>query len=196
MLASGHFGNNQAGQLKVLVILTSTDVVDKQEPVTPLRPDEYSTPVKEERKRKVKQEDTSPALSREKRIKKEDPVKKEGSAGDTGQIQQEVHIMMKPEELIPTTFCQSLTDDELESIADEIVVREDVVDLCEMGDSLRDQMLDSVLGPRGSEDMVNDGDEAIEKDGEQAVVPEFVRDQIISFPRQFLTLIGNSGVPS
>ncbi|KFA62764.1 hypothetical protein S40285_10795 [Stachybotrys chlorohalonatus IBT 40285] len=172
MLASGHFGNNQAGQLKVLVILTSTDVVDKQEPVTPLRPDEYSTPVKEERKRKVKQEDTSPALSREKRIKKEDPVKKEGSAGDTGQIQQEVHITMKPEELIPTTFCQSLTDDELESIADEIVVREDVVDLCEMGDSLRDQMLDSVLGPRGSEDMVNDGDKAIEKDGEQAMVPE------------------------
>ncbi|KAH7308888.1 hypothetical protein B0I35DRAFT_359908, partial [Stachybotrys elegans] len=173
MLASGHFGNNQAGQLKVLVILTSTDVVDKQEPVTPLRPDEYSTPVKEERKRKVKQEDTSPALSREKRIKKEDHVKKEGSAGNTGQIQQEVHIT-KPEEPVPTTSCQGLTDDELESIADEIVVREDVVDLCEIGDPLRDQMFDSILGPRGSEDMVDDGDEAIEKDGEQAVVPEFV----------------------
>ncbi|RKK45806.1 hypothetical protein BFJ69_g18244, partial [Fusarium oxysporum] len=89
MLASGHFGNNQAGQLKVLVVLTSTDVVDKQEPVTPLRSDGYSTPVKEEKKRKVKQEDTSPALNREKRIKQEVHVKKEGSAGNTDQVKQE-----------------------------------------------------------------------------------------------------------
>ncbi|KAL9561178.1 hypothetical protein ACKAV7_014533 [Fusarium commune] len=174
MLASGHFGNNQAGQLKVLVVLTSTDVVDKQEPVTPLRSDGYSTPVKEEKKRKVKQEDTSPALNREKRIKQEVHVKKEGSAGNTDQVKQEIHIKMKPEGRVPAAFCESLTDDELESIADEIVVHEDVVDLVEVEDPLHDQTFDSIPGHKGGEYMIDDGDEADGKDGEQAVVPEFV----------------------
>ncbi|KAG7403440.1 hypothetical protein Forpe1208_v016545 [Fusarium oxysporum f. sp. rapae] len=94
MLTSGHFGNNQAGQLKVLVVLTSTEVVDKQEPVTPLRPDGYSAPVKKEKKRKVKQEGASPALNHAKSIKQEENVKKEGSAGNTDQVKQEVHIKM------------------------------------------------------------------------------------------------------
>ncbi|KAM4066659.1 hypothetical protein HRG_012129 [Hirsutella rhossiliensis] len=76
MLASGHFSNNQAGQLKVLVVLTSTDVVDKQEPVTPLRPDQCSTPVKEDKKRRVKQEDISPASRRKKRVKQESKSRK------------------------------------------------------------------------------------------------------------------------
>jgi hypothetical protein len=196
MLASGHFGNNQAGQLKVLVVLTSTDVVDKQEPATPLRSDGYSTPVKEEKKRKVKQEDTSPALNREKRIKQEVHVKKEGSAGNTDQVKQEVHIKMKPEGRVPAAFCESLTGDELESIADEIVVHEDVVDLVEVEDPLHDQTFDSIPGHKGGEYMIDDGDEADGKDGEQAVVPEFVRDQTISFTSQVLTLTGNSGVPS
>jgi hypothetical protein len=177
MLTSGHFGNNQAGQLKVLVVLTSTEVVDKQEPVTPLRPDGYSTPVKEERKRKVKQEGASPALNHGKRIKQEENVKKEGSAGNTGQVKQEVHIKMKPEEPVPAASCGSLTDDERESIADEIVVHENEADLGEVEDPLHYQMFDSIPGHKGSEYMVDDEDEADEKDGEQAVVPEFVRDQ-------------------
>ncbi|KAH6952504.1 hypothetical protein BKA56DRAFT_638371 [Ilyonectria sp. MPI-CAGE-AT-0026] len=68
MLASGHFSNNQAGQLKMLIVLTSADVVDKQEPITPLRPDEYSTSVRKDKKQKVKkekvkQENTIPASS-------------------------------------------------------------------------------------------------------------------------------------
>lgn len=180
----------------MLVVLTSTDVVDKQEPVTPLRPDGYSTPVKEEKKRKVKQEDTSPALNREKRIKQEEHVKEEGSAGNTYQVKREVHIKMKPEEPVPTASCESLTDDELESIADEIVVHEDVIDLCEVEDPLHDQMLDSIPGHKESECVVDDGDKADGKDDEQAVVPEFVRHQMISFPSQLLTLTGNLGVPS
>ncbi|KAK7229615.1 hypothetical protein V2G26_001785 [Clonostachys chloroleuca] len=160
MLASGHFGNNQAGQLKVLVVLTSTDVIDKQEPATPLRPDGYSTPVKEEKKRKVKQEDTSPALNCGKRIKQEAHVKKEDSAEITDHVKKEVPIRMKPEEPVPTASCGSLTDDELESIADEIVVHEYVEELLEAADPLHDQTSDNLPGHKGSEYTVDDGDEA------------------------------------
>ncbi|PNP53600.1 hypothetical protein FNYG_15723 [Fusarium nygamai] len=81
---------------------------------------------------------------------------------------------MKPEGRVPAAFCESLTDDELESIADEIVVHEDVVDLVEVEDPLHDQTFDSIPGHKGGEYMIDDGDEADRKDGEQAVVPEFV----------------------
>jgi hypothetical protein len=93
-------------------------------------------------------------------------------------------------------FCKSLTDDELKSIADKIVVHEDVVDLCKVEDPLHDQMFNSILGHKGIEYMVDNRDKADEKDSEQAVVPEFIRDQMISFPSQVLTLIDNSRVPS
>ncbi|KAM6514177.1 hypothetical protein FALCPG4_015335 [Fusarium falciforme] len=90
MLASGHFSNNQAGQLKVLVVLTSTEAVDKQEPVTRLRPDEYSAPVKEGKKRKVKEEaDTT----------------------DIGQVKQEIHVKIKRKSLfqLPTIKARRAT---------------------------------------------------------------------------------------
>lgn len=64
MLASGYFLNNQSGQVKVLVVLISTDMVDKQESITPLRPDEYLMPVRKDKKRKVKQEDSCPELKK------------------------------------------------------------------------------------------------------------------------------------
>ncbi|EXL39567.1 hypothetical protein FOCG_17831 [Fusarium oxysporum f. sp. radicis-lycopersici 26381] len=150
MLASGHFGNNQAGQLKVLVVFTSTDAVDRQEPVTPLRRDEYSTPVKEEKKRKVKQEDTSPAPRHKKRVKQEEHIKKESSTGDMDQVKQEVHVKVKPEEPVPAASRRSPTGDELEDIAEEIIVHEDVADLCGVEDPLRDPMFGGIPGDKGS----------------------------------------------
>ncbi|KAH8657240.1 hypothetical protein BGZ61DRAFT_567901 [Ilyonectria robusta] len=180
MLASGHFGNNQAGQLKVLVVLTSTDVVDKQEPVTPLRPDEYSTPVKEEKKRKVKQEDPSPAPRRKKRIKQEEHVKKESRTGDTYKVKQGVHIKVKPEEPVPTASRQSPTDDELEDIVEEIIVHEDVADLCEVEDPLRDLLFDGIPGDKGSGGMAGDGDVVDGGDDEEILVPEFVTREFIA----------------
>ena len=193
MLASGHFGNNQAGQLKVLVVLTSTDVVDKQEPVTPIRPDEYSTPVKEEKKRKVKQEDTSPAPRYKKRVKQKEHIK-ESSTGDTDQVKQEVHVKVKPEEPVLTASRQSPTDDELEDIVEEIIVHEDVADLCEVEDPLRDAMFDGIPGDKGGGGMVDIGDEVGEDDGEEILVSEFVRDQITSLQSLALTLPGNPRV--
>ncbi|KAM4060898.1 hypothetical protein HRG_014368 [Hirsutella rhossiliensis] len=124
MLASGHFSNNQAGQLKVLVVLTSTDVVDKQEPVTPLRPDQCSTPVKEDKKRRVKQEDISPASRRKKRVKQEEQVK------------EEIRVKIKHEEPVSTSSCQSPTCDELGYTAKEIVGHGDAVGLGELEDPL------------------------------------------------------------
>ncbi|KAH7124546.1 hypothetical protein EDB81DRAFT_846881 [Dactylonectria macrodidyma] len=147
MLASGHFGNNQVGQLKVLVVLTSTDVVNKQEPVTPLRPDEYSTLVKEEKKRK--------------RIKQEEYVK------------QGVHIKVKPEEPVLTAFRQSLTDDELKDIIKEIIIHEDMADPCEVEDPLRDLLFDDIPSDKGSGGMAGERDEVNRGDNEEILVPEF-----------------------
>jgi hypothetical protein len=149
MLASGHFGNNQAGQLKVLVVLTSTFVVDKQEPVTSLRPDEYSTLVKEEKKRKIKQEDTSPATGHKKRVKKERQMTEEDGARNMDQAKQEIPVKLKQEEPVPTPSSQSPTDDEREDVFDEIVVREDVVDLSEVEDPLHDLVFRSIPGDKG-----------------------------------------------
>jgi hypothetical protein len=171
MLASGHFGNNQAGQLKVLVVLTSTDVVDKQESVTPLRPGEYSTPVKEEKKRKVKREDTSPASGRKKRIKKEKQMKQEKSNVETDEVRQEIHVKMEQAEPFLSSSCQSPTDYELGDSVEEMVEREDVTDLCEVEDLLYELA-------KGNGGVSDKGDEADEEDGEEVLVPEFVRDQI------------------
>jgi hypothetical protein len=182
MLASGHFGNNQAGQLKVLVVLTSTDVVDKQEPVTPLRPDEYATPVKEEKKRKVKQEDTGPASNHRKRIKREDHANQDDDTESKSRVKPETNIKTKPEESIQPALmasCWSPTDDELESIADEIVVREDGADLFEVEDCLDDTVFSSLADPARSGDVVHGGDKTDETDIEQAVIPEFVRGQLV-----------------
>lgn len=180
MLASGHFGNNQAGQLKVLVVLTSRDVVDKQEPVTPLRPDEYSTPVKEEKKRKIKPEDTSPATGHKKRISKERKIKEEDSTKNMDQAKQEIPVKMKQEGPVPTPVptpsSQSPTDDEREDVFEEIVVCEDVVDLSGMEDPLHDLVFCSIPGDKGREGMVDDENEVDEEDGEAVLGPGFVRD--------------------
>src|SRR6185312_8006260 len=186
MLASGHFGNNQAGQLKVMVVLTSTDVVDKQEPVTPLRPDEYSTPVKEEKKRKIKQEDTSPATGRKKRIKKERQIKEEDGPRNMDQAKQEIPVERKQEEPVPTPSSQSPTDDEREDVLDEIVVREDVVGLGEVEDPLHDLVFRSIPGDERLEGMVVDENEVDEEDSGEVLGPEFVRDQ--TTPLQSLVL--------
>jgi hypothetical protein len=128
MLASGHFSNNQAGQLKVLVVLTSTDVVDKQEPITPLRPDEYSTPVKDEKKRKVKEEDSSPAPRLKKRIKQEKIGKNREQVRQGKAVQ--ISSYLNP------------VYDEPDDIADGIVVKGDATDLSESED--HDLMFDGV----------------------------------------------------
>ncbi len=186
MLASGHFGNNQAGQLKVLVVLTSMDVVDKQEPVTPLRPDEYATPIKEEKKRKIKQEDASPAAGHKKRIKEEWQSKKEEDTEITGQIKQETPVKIKQEG--PALSCQSSTDDENEYLFDEIVVCEDVVDLSEVEDPLHDLVLRSISSKEGHEGIAGDGKELGEEDAEEGF-PEFVRGQINQFQSSALTTL-------
>ncbi|KAK0367527.1 hypothetical protein CLIM01_15116 [Colletotrichum limetticola] len=124
MLASGHFGNNQAGQLKVLLVLTSTDVIDKQESVTPLRPEEYPTPVKEEKKRRVKQEDTSPAPQRQKRVKHEDKSSSEGISGGTdpnGLVS--AGVISSPKVPIYNGYRQDSMGAEREEIMEEIVYR-------------------------------------------------------------------------
>lgn len=182
MLASGHFGNNQAGQLKVLVVLTSTDVVDKQEPATPLRPDEYSTPVKEEKKRKVKQEDTSPASGRKKRIKKERQIKEEKGTVETDQVKQEIHVNMKQEAPLPSSSRQSPTGDELGDDVEETVGHGDAIDLREVEDPLHDLLFSTIPVGEGSEGMADEGDEVDDEDGEEVLVPEFVRDQVTSLP--------------
>ncbi|KAH7124402.1 hypothetical protein EDB81DRAFT_912784 [Dactylonectria macrodidyma] len=156
MLASGHFSNNQVGQLKVLVVLTSTDVVDKQEPVTPLRPDEYSTPVKEEKKRKVKQEDTSPAFGRKKRVKRQ--VKEERGSVERDQVKQEIHVKVKQEEPVPTSSYQSPIRDGLRDIAKEVARQGDVVDLSELEDSLSDLVFDGIHDGKGDEGVVDEED--------------------------------------
>ncbi|KAK2926554.1 hypothetical protein FoTM2_013422 [Fusarium oxysporum f. sp. vasinfectum] len=158
MLTSGHFGNNQAGQLKVLVVLTSTESGKKK-------------------KRKVKQESASPALNHGKRIKREENVKKEDGTGNPDQAGQEANIKMKAEESFWAAPYESLTDDERETIADEIVVHEHEVALSEVEDPPDYQKFDSIPNHKGSQCSADDEDEADEKDGEQAVVPEFVRDQ-------------------
>ncbi|KAM0279696.1 hypothetical protein ACHAQH_004498, partial [Verticillium albo-atrum] len=166
MLASGHFGNNQAGQLKVLVVLTSTDVVDKQEPVTPLRPDEYSTPVKEEKKRKVKREDASPASGHKKRIKREKQMKQEKGNVETDEVRQEIHVKMEQEEPLSSPSCQSPTDDELGDAVEETVEHEDVIDLCEVENPLHEL----AEGYRGMSDK---GDKVDEEDSEEVLATEF-----------------------
>ena len=178
MLASGHFGNNQAGQLKVLVVLISTDVIDKQEPVTPLRPDEYATPVKEEKKRKIKQEDTSLAGGHKKRIKKERQIKEEDNTRMTDQIKQETPVKMKQEGPALSPSCQSPTDDEIEDVFDEIVVCEDVVDLSGVEDPLPNPEFRSISCNKGHEGIGGDANEVDEEGGEEGLDPEFVRDQI------------------
>jgi hypothetical protein len=178
MLASGHFGNNQAGQLKLLIVLTSTDIVDKQEPVTPLRQDEYTTPVKEEKKPKVKQEDTSHTPHRNKRAKQGEHIKKEGGARTMGQVKQEIHVKTEQEGPITTPSCQSPADGELEDIAEEIVAHEDLVDFCELEDPLHGLVFISMAGDKGSGPSggtAAGGNEVDEEDGEGALVPEFVR---------------------
>ncbi|KAH7111987.1 hypothetical protein EDB81DRAFT_953714 [Dactylonectria macrodidyma] len=117
--------------LKVLVVLTPTEVVDKQEPVTTLRPDEYSTPVKEDKKWKVKQEGTSPSSRRKKRVKQEAQIKEEGDTTEMGQIKQEIQVKIKKEEPDPTSYYQSPMRDEPEDVIKEIVGHGGVVDLSE-----------------------------------------------------------------
>ena len=182
MLASGHFSNNQAGQLKVLVVLTSTDVVDKQEPATPLRPDEYSTPAKEDKKRKVKQEDTSPYSGRKKRVKQEAQVKEERGTVETDQVEQEIHVKIKQETPVPASSFQSPTQDELGDTAKDTVGHGDVADLSEVEDPPCDLGFDSLPDGKGGEGVFDDEDEVDEEycEEETSFVPEFVRNQTTS----------------
>ncbi|GJN70026.1 hypothetical protein PLICBS_004078 [Purpureocillium lilacinum] len=142
MLASGHFSNNQAGQLKVLVVLTSTEVVDKQEPVTPLRPEEYSTPTKDSKKRQAKQDDSSPASERKKRLKKGAGIKKEGGNVGGDQIKEEIHVKLE-EELAATAPRQSPLLDHLED-SWNVPTEDTVVDLSGAGDSDCDPELTTI----------------------------------------------------
>ncbi|KAM6504645.1 hypothetical protein FSOLCH5_015380 [Fusarium solani] len=181
MLASGHFSNNQAGQLKVLVVLTSTDVVDKQEPATPLRPDEYSTPAKEDKKRKVKQEDTSPYSGRKKRVKQEAQVKEERGTVETDQVEQEIHVKIKQEKAVPASSFQSPTHDELGDTAKDTVGHGDVADLSEVEDPPCDLGFDSLPDGKGGEGVFDDEDEVDEEycEEETSFVPEFVNPELI-----------------
>lgn len=176
MLASGHFSNNQAGQLKVLVVLTSTEVVDKQEPVTPLRPEEYSTPTKDNKKRKMKQEDSSPASERKKRLKRGARVKREGGNVGGDQVKQEIHVKIE-EERAATAPCQSPMLERLEDTWN-VPTEDTVVDLSGAGDSDCDSELANVEEGRdcAGESELREVDEGDCEEG-TCLAPEFVRCQ-------------------
>jgi hypothetical protein len=80
---------------------------------------------------------------------------------------------MKQEEPVPTPSTQSPTDDEREDVFDEIIVRDDVVDLSEVEDPLHDLVFCSIPGDKGG---VDDENEVDEEDGEEVLGPKFVRD--------------------
>ncbi|KAM4067392.1 hypothetical protein HRG_001345 [Hirsutella rhossiliensis] len=176
MLASGHFSNNQAGQLKVLVVLTSREVVDRQEPITPLRSDEYSTLVKEDQKRKAKQEGTNSSSRRQKRVKQEPQVKQEKSTSETSQASQEIHVKpIKQEESVPTPSYQSPKRNETEDAAKDIVGHGRVVDLSGVDDT-RCDLVFAMSDAKGSEGGLDEEDEVDEEDRDEVArfVPEFV----------------------
>lgn len=163
MLSSGHFSSNQAGQLKVLVVLTSTQVIDRQEPITPLRPDEYSTPPKENRKRRIKEEDKTPSLVHKKRIKQEKDVER-GNETKREEIKQEIHV--KTEQYDPDTDTSSpgLTCNEL--------------DMEEMEHSLSDLVSNSIDdGIRDENDAEQEAGQGGENEDETKNALEFVRSQ-------------------
>ncbi|KAK1702951.1 uncharacterized protein BDZ83DRAFT_595469 [Colletotrichum acutatum] len=181
MLAPGHFGNNQAGQLKVLLVLTSTDVIDKQESVTPLRPEEYPTPVKEEKKRRVKQENTSPAPQRQKRVKHEDKSSSEGISGGTDPNRLvSAGVISSPKVPIYNGCRQDSMGDEREEIMEEIVVSEDVEDFCGLKEPLGQVPLDRMVGHSEARGLVHDGDNADENEDGKTAVTKFVRNQVLS----------------
>ncbi|KAH8656773.1 hypothetical protein BGZ61DRAFT_568666 [Ilyonectria robusta] len=163
MLASGHFSNNQSGQVKMLVVLTSTDVVDKQEPITPLRPDEYLTPVRKDKKRKVKQEDLSPELK--KRIKQERQIKKEKGVKNGRQVNQE--------NVVPASSYSNPAVDEGSTIVDNIVVKVDAADLSDLEDPVDDLVFDSVSDEEGDEREADQGHE-IERGNDAGFLTEFI----------------------
>lgn len=180
MLASGHFSNNQAGQLKVLVVLTSTDVVDKQEPVTPLRPEEYSTPTKEDKKRKVKQEEASPTSERKKRVKQKARVKEESGTAEKDQVKQEIHVRIKQEEAVTTASCRSPARDELGCSGNETTEHGDMVDLTGLEDSVCDFEFENIAGIKDFKG-VDEKAEVDEDDRGEVTIfaPDFVRNQAI-----------------
>ncbi|EXL63540.1 hypothetical protein FOPG_20187 [Fusarium oxysporum f. sp. conglutinans race 2 54008] len=165
MLTSGQFSNNQAGQLKVLVVLTSTDVGDKQEPITPLRTDEYSTPAKDGKKRKVKQEDSSPAPGLKKRIKQERQINQGNGTKNREQVKQE--------KAVPASTYLNLAYEDRNDILGNIVVKGDVVDLSESEDAVTDLMLDSVSDGEGDERDADQEDE-VDCSSETSLFKEFV----------------------
>lgn len=187
MLASGHFSNNQAGQLKVLVVLTSADVVDKQEPITPLRPDEYSTPVRKDKKRKVKQEDSSPAPELKKRIKQETQVKKEKGAKNERQVKQE--------NAVPASSYPNPAFDEGSKIVDNIVVKGDTADLSDFEDPVDDPVFDSASDEEGDEREAGKEYE-IDRGNEASHLTEFVRNLAKISPSEILISADKPGVGS
>ncbi|KAI7772510.1 hypothetical protein LZL87_014324 [Fusarium oxysporum] len=187
MLTSGHFSNNQAGQLKVLVVLTSTDVGDKQEPITPLRTDEYSTPAKDGKKRKVKQEDSSPAPGLKKRIKQERQINQGNGTKNREQVKQE--------KAVPASTYLNLAYEDRNDILDNIVVKGDVVDLSESEDAVTDLMLDSVSDGEGDERDTDQEDE-VDCSSETSLFKEFVCNQTEFLPIEILISAGKPAVGS
>ncbi|KJK73668.1 hypothetical protein H634G_11057 [Metarhizium anisopliae BRIP 53293] len=166
MLASGHFPNNQAGQLKVLVVLTSTQVIDRQEPITPLRPDEYSTPTKENKKRRIKQEDKTPSLVHKKRIKQEKDVER-GNETKRDEIKQEIHVKTEQYDPDADTSSPGLTCNEL-----------DVEELGEMEHSPSDLVSNSIDdGIRDEDDAEQEAGQEGEYEDETKNAQELVRSQ-------------------
>ena len=167
MLASGHFSNNQAGQLKVLVVLTSTQVVDKQEPITPLRPDEFSTPTKENKKRKIKEENESPSNLRRKRVKQEKGIK-DKTVVEMDEIKQEIHVKLEDEfaDSLPTLPCEESNLEELDGV----------------DESLSDLIFGGIQNLTGADEEtqveVGDGDDS-------KFAPEFVRNQASGDPSRY-----------
>ncbi|KJZ69309.1 hypothetical protein HIM_11303 [Hirsutella minnesotensis 3608] len=124
MLASGHFSNNQAGQLKILVVLTSTRVVDRQEPITPLRPDEFSTPTKEDRKRKIKEENESPSRWHKKCAKTKKRIRN-GLETEKDEVKQEIHVKTEHDDpfadnSLPTSTCDEPNVEELGGVEESL----------------------------------------------------------------------------
>ncbi|KAM0670915.1 hypothetical protein ACQRIU_001310 [Beauveria bassiana] len=167
MLSSGHFSNNQSGQLKVFVILTSTQVIDKQEAVTPLRSDEYPTPAREKMKRKIKQEDESPVPRTKKRAKKQKRIK-DGDETGADEIKQEIRVKTEQEDPFADSPSPRLTGDRWNSGQQD-----------EVEQPLSDVAATSALATEDDAEEMEDVDEDENEDeNHTTVATEFVRNHV------------------
>ncbi|KAL3954374.1 hypothetical protein ACCO45_009937 [Purpureocillium lilacinum] len=124
----------------------------------------------------MKQEDSSPASERKKRLKRGARVKREGGNVGGDQVKQEIHVKIE-EERAATAPCQSPMLERLEDTWN-VPTEDTVVDLSGAGDSDCDSELANVEEGRdcAGESELREVDEGDCEEG-TCLAPEFVRCQ-------------------